>query len=59
VLYGMGFRTEVDPEAIAGEARLAERAMRDNVTHTERLRSVLPRHRDLIRKIVEQGLQPV
>lgn len=59
VLYGMGFRTEVDPEAIAGEAKNADRAMRDNLAQTERLRSVLPRHRDLIRKIVEQGLQPV
>ena len=59
VLYGMGFRTEVEPEALAGEAKLAERAMRDNATQTERLRAGLPRHRDLIRKVVEYGLQPV
>jgi tryptophan halogenase len=59
VLYGMGFRTEVEPEALAGDARLAERAMRDNVIQTERLRAGLPRHRDLIRKVVEHGLQPV
>ena len=50
---------EVEPEALAGDARLAERAMRDNVIQTERLRAGLPRHRDLIRKVVEHGLQPV
>ena len=37
VLYGMGFRTEVEPDALAGEARIAERAMRDNAAQTERL----------------------
>src|SRR5205085_2782422 len=59
VLYGMGFRTEVEPEALADEARQAERAMRENSVQTERLRTGLPRHRDLIRKVVEHGLQPV
>jgi tryptophan halogenase len=59
VLYGMGFRTEVEADALAGDAKLAERAMRDNVIQTERLRAGLPRHRDLIRKVVEHGLQPV
>ncbi|HVY81553.1 MAG TPA: tryptophan halogenase family protein [Steroidobacteraceae bacterium] len=59
VLYGMGFRTEVEPEALAGDAAAAARAMRENVAQTERLRVGLPRHRDLIRKIHEQGLQPV
>ncbi|MGK6320746.1 tryptophan halogenase family protein [Sphingomonas sp. DT-204] len=59
VLYGMGFRTEVEPEALADEARIAERAMRENAVQTARLRDGLPRHRALIRKIVEQGLQPV
>ena len=33
--------------------------MRENAVQTERLRAGLPRHRDLIRKIVEHGLQPV
>jgi tryptophan halogenase len=59
VLYGMGFRTEVDPGALSAEARTAEQVMRENAVHTERLRAGLPRHRDLIRKIVEHGLQPV
>jgi tryptophan halogenase len=59
VLYGMGFRTEIEPEALADERVLAERAMRENAVQTERLSASLPRHRDLIRKIVEHGLQPV
>ena len=59
VLYGMGFRTEVEPGALAGDARFAERAMRENAAQTERLRAGLPRHRELIRKIHEHGLQPV
>jgi tryptophan 7-halogenase len=59
VLYGMGFRTQVDPAALAGEAKQAERAMRENAVQTERLRVGLPRHRDLIRKIVEHGMQSV
>jgi tryptophan halogenase len=59
VLYGMGFRTEVEPEALSAEAINAERAMRENALQTERLRVGLPRHRDLLRKIHEQGLQAV
>jgi tryptophan 7-halogenase len=59
VLYGMGFRTEVEPDALTGEAAGAERAMRENAAQTERLRVGLPRHRDLIRKIHEHGLQRV
>jgi tryptophan halogenase len=59
VLYGMGFRTEVEADALADDAKLAERAMRENAAQTERLRAGLPRHRELIGKIVEYGLQPV
>jgi tryptophan halogenase len=59
VLYGMGFRTQVEPAALAGDARNAERALRENAIQTERLRAGLPRHRDLIRKIVEHGMQAV
>ncbi|MBO9711717.1 tryptophan halogenase family protein [Sphingomonas sp.] len=59
VLYGMGFRTEVEAEAVAADARMAERVLRENAVQTERLRAGLPRHRDLIRKIHEHGLQPV
>jgi tryptophan 7-halogenase len=49
----------VEPEALAGEMKLAERAVHDNAVQTERLRAGLPRHRDLIRKVIEHGLQPV
>jgi tryptophan halogenase len=59
VLYGMGFRTEVDPETLSGDAGVAARVMRENMVQTERLRAGLPRHRDLLRKIHEHGLQPV
>jgi tryptophan halogenase len=59
VLYGMDFRSEVAPDAIAAEAKLAERAMRENAVLTEKLRQGLPRHRELIRKIYEHGLSPV
>jgi tryptophan halogenase len=59
VLYGMGFRTQVEPAALGADARLAERALRENAAQTMRLRAGLPRHRDLIRKIHEHGLQAV
>lgn len=59
VLYGMQFPTEVEPDALAGDRRIAERAMRENRANTERLREGLPMHRDLIRKIVEHGLQKI
>ena len=59
VLYGMGFRTEVQPGDVTGEARAAGRAMQENARLTERLCASLPRHRDLIRKIVEHGLATI
>lgn len=59
VLYGMGFRTEVEHHALSADAAAAERALRENVRQTERLRASLPRNRDLIRQIHEHGLQPV
>jgi tryptophan halogenase len=55
----MRFRTEVEPDIVAGSAKLAERAMRDNAANIEKLRAGLPRHRELIRKVVEVGLQAV
>jgi tryptophan 7-halogenase len=59
VLYGMGFRTEVEPDSLADDAGNAQAAIRENALQTERLRVGLPRHRDLIRKIHEHGLSPV
>jgi hypothetical protein len=40
-------------------ARLAERSMRENLVHTERLVTALPSHRALIRKIHQEGMQNV
>jgi tryptophan 7-halogenase len=45
--------------ASAAPTALAQRALRENALRTEQLRAALPRHCDLIRKIVEHGLQPV
>lgn len=59
VLYGMDFRTHVDSAGLMRDAALAGRARRENAAATARLRSALPRHRDLIDKIVSYGLQPV
>jgi tryptophan halogenase len=59
VLYGMGFRTDVDPASLGRDHHLAARALRENAKMTERLRAGLPHHRDLINRIVERGLQPV
>ncbi len=59
VLYGMGFRTEVEPADNAGTEKLAARLMNDNMTMTRQLRSQLPKNRDLLNKIYEYGLQPI
>ena len=59
VLYGMGFRTEVGPMDTLDTAAMASRLMHDNLTATRRMRSQLPRNRELVRKIVEHGLQTI
>lgn len=59
VLYGMGYRTEVDPTSLSRDHRLADRARRENAALTDKLCAGLPRHRDLINKIVAHGLPPV
>ncbi|MFB0875571.1 MULTISPECIES: tryptophan halogenase family protein [unclassified Sphingobium] len=59
VLYGMGFRTQVDPASLGRDSRVAERTRRENAALTQKLCAGLPRHRDLIDKIVAHGLQPV
>lgn len=59
VLYGMGYRTEVDPASLNRDHRLADRARRENAALTDKLCAGLPRHRDLINKIVAHGLPPV
>lgn len=59
VLYGMGYRTEVPTGLHDGDAELARRAWRENQAQTSKLMAGLPRHRDLLKKIVQHGLQPV
>jgi len=59
VLYGMGFRTEVDPYEIAQTARMAAQYMRQNMAIAARLRAELPKNRELVQKIQTYGLQPI
>ncbi|MDE1146156.1 MAG: tryptophan 7-halogenase [Azospirillaceae bacterium] len=59
VLYGMGFRTEVDPLDNGATAALAARLREENMAQTRKLLSQLPRNRDLIRKIHDHGLQAI
>jgi tryptophan 7-halogenase len=57
VLYGMGFRTEVGPMDTADTESTAARLLRENAAMTKKLRSQLPKNRDLLRKIQEHGMQ--
>lgn len=59
VLYGMQFGTEVSREALSAETRIAEQTRREAALQTQRLRTGLPRHRDLIRKIIDHGLPAI
>jgi tryptophan halogenase len=59
VLYGMGARSAVLPGTIEADAELARRARRENAVQTQRMVASLPRHRDLIERIVRHGLQPI
>ncbi|MEJ0043399.1 MAG: tryptophan 7-halogenase [Rhizomicrobium sp.] len=59
VLYGMGFRTEIGPLDNAGTESVARKFMDENVAITRKLRSQLPKNRELVRKIHDYGLQPI
>jgi tryptophan halogenase len=59
VLYGMGFKTDVDPDDIAATAGLADRLMRDNQVATARLKAGLPKNRELVEKIHTYGLKAI
>ncbi len=59
VLYGMGFRTEVDPLDNSGTQAKAARLVSDNRTLTRQMASQLPRNRELLRKIYDHGLQRI
>ena len=59
VLYGMGFRTEVDPAENAMMAAKARQFIRENSEMTRQLRGKLPKNRDLLNKIYQYGMQPI
>jgi tryptophan halogenase len=59
VLYGMGFRTEVEPLETATTESMAAKLFNENLAITRQMRAQLPRNRDLLRKIHEYGMQPV
>ena len=59
VLYGMGFRTEVEPHDNEETVATAARLMKDAATLTQQMRSQLPKNRDLMSKIHQYGLQPI
>lgn len=59
VLYGMGFRTEVDPSDNAPMAAKARQFIKENLDMTRQLRSKLPKNRDLLQKIHQFGLQTI
>src|SRR5436190_10096673 len=59
VLYGMGFRTEVAAGDNSGTRSAATAYMNENIAMTRRLRTQLPKNRELVKKIHEYGLQPI
>ncbi len=59
VLYGMGFKTEVEPYDADAMRPMARRLFDENTQLTQRIRSKLPKNRDLIKKIHEFGLQAI
>jgi len=59
VLYGMGFRTEVDPLENAATGTLARRLVRENADSTRQLCTQLPGNRELLRKIATHGMQVI
>ena len=50
VLYGMGFRTEVEPDGAGRRCAAGRARMRENNMFDRTLRTGLPRHRDLIQQ---------
>ena len=59
VLYGMGYKTQIDPLRDGASRKVADRLMSENAALTQRLRKQLPQNRDLISKIREHGLQQI
>jgi flavin-dependent dehydrogenase len=59
VLYGMGFVTKQNPNALRGQAEhisMANKLFSDNTKKTTQLLATLPKNRDLLNKIRELGL---
>jgi tryptophan halogenase len=59
VLYGMGFRTEVEPLDIVATQSMAAKLFNENVAITKQLTAQLPKNRDLLRKVRDHGMQPI
>ncbi|WOF44132.1 tryptophan 7-halogenase [Sphingopyxis indica] len=59
VLYGMGHQTRTPQGEGATDAELARRARRETEVQTARLMAGLPRHRELLDKIAQHGMQPI
>ena len=59
VLYGMGYDTAYLADDLAASAQKAAKLMGDNVRIAQQMRAELPRHRDLLRKIDQHGLQRI
>jgi len=59
VLYGMGYDTAYLEDDLAGEAQKASKLMGDNHRIARQLCGQLPRHRELLRKIDQHGLQRI
>lgn len=59
VLYGMGFRTEIDSNDNEFNQSLATQCLQENILMTRKMRAQLPKNRDLVRKIQDYGLQPI
>lgn len=58
VLYGMGFKTEVDHIKIAEhEARFAQRQLQENERMVQKAVRMLPTNRELLKKVHEHGFQ--
>jgi tryptophan halogenase len=59
VLYGMGFRSEVDAHDNDATRGMAEGYMQENAMLARKMVAGLPRNRELVQKIQEFGLQAV
>jgi tryptophan 7-halogenase len=59
VLFGMGFRMDVDHMPLARDTESARRAFRQNAALKSKWTQTLPKNRDLINKIKELGLQKI